>query len=231
MKKMRIASKKRFFTSISIMISLIVCLVLLIPNKPKEIVLVNEDTSTITVNKEIKKEINAEVKSKIKEQKEKKEEPEIKLEDLKPSSSPRKKVTASRGSTNNSKVNKTGINIKPEEIYLLEQLVHAEAKGESLQGKIAVANVVVNRVKSNKFPNTIRGVILQKNQFSPVSDGSINTKPSKESIKAVQTILEGYKSFNNEVVFFCNTSTASNQWIQNNKKVAMNIGNHTFYFE
>lgn len=126
----------------------------------------------------------------------------------------------------------TKFSISEEERHLLERLVEAEAKGESLTGKIAVANVVLNRVKSDKFPDTITEVIMQDGQFSPVINGSINNMPSKDSILAVKKAVdEGYKVFGSDVLYFCNKKIAQNQWIAENKKVAMTIGNHTFYFK
>src|SRR5690606_23546038 len=73
-----------------------------------------------------------------------------------------------------------------EDLYLLAQIIHAEAKGESYEGKLAVGNVIHNRVKSKQFPNSIRGVIFQKGQFQPVMNGSIYNEPSKESIRAAR---------------------------------------------
>jgi len=126
----------------------------------------------------------------------------------------------------------TKSSISKEERLLLEQLVEAEAKGESLMGKIAVANVVLNRVKSDDFPNTITKVIMQEKQFSPVANGSINNTPSEDSVFAVRKIIdEEYNVFGPDVLYFCNKEIATNQWIIKNKKVAMTIGNHTFYFK
>lgn len=102
-------------------------------------------------------------------------------------------------------VSNAEFSISKEERRLLEQLAEAEAAGESLVGKIAVINVVLNRVKSEDFPNTITEVIMQEGQFTPVANGSINNTPSEESILAVKKAVdEGYKVFGTDILYFCN---------------------------
>lgn len=94
-------------------------------------------------------------------------------------------------------------------------MVEAEACGEPYEGKLAVATVVINRVNSKNFPNTIHGVIYQKNQFSPVANGSINRKASAESKRAVRQVIdEGYRSFGADVVYFLNPDIAASKWIK-----------------
>lgn len=120
--------------------------------------------------------------------------------------------------------------ISASERELLERLVEAEAKGESLVGKIAVANVVLNRVRNEDFPNTITEVIMQEGQFTPVANGSINNTPSEESILAVKKAIdEGYKVFGTDVLYFCNKKTATNRWMIENREEVITIGNHTFF--
>ncbi|NLM11507.1 MAG: cell wall hydrolase [Clostridiaceae bacterium] len=120
--------------------------------------------------------------------------------------------------------------ISASERELLERLVEAEAKGESLVGKIAVVNVVLNRVRDEDFPNTITEVIMQKGQFTPVANGSINNTPSEESILAVKKAVdEDYKVFGTDVLYFCNKKTATNRWMIENREEVMTIGNHTFF--
>ena len=92
------------------------------------------------------------------------------------------------------------ISIKERE--LLERLVEAEAGDEPFLGKVAVANVVLNRVKSKRFPNSISGVITQPYQFQPVQNGSINIKASLESKKAVQLALSGENVVGNCIGFW-----------------------------
>ena len=78
------------------------------------------------------------------------------------------------------------------DVTLLARLVYAEARGEPYKGQVAVAAVVLNRVRSSEFPNTIAGVIYQKNAFSCVSDGQINLTPNAESKRAAQDALGGW---------------------------------------
>jgi N-acetylmuramoyl-L-alanine amidase len=111
--------------------------------------------------------------------------------------------------------------------YLLAQIIHAEAKGEPYNGKLAVGNVIMNRVNHSSFPDTIKGVIFQKGQFSPVSDGSINNKPNEESIKAAKEVISGKKIVGNQAVYFYNPNTSTSNWIFT-REVVTKIGNHAF---
>jgi N-acetylmuramoyl-L-alanine amidase len=111
-------------------------------------------------------------------------------------------------------------------IRLLEQIVTAEAKGESLQGKVAVAEVILNRVESEKFPNTVRGVVYQKNQFSPVMDGSINNEPTEEAKEAVKIALEGSNKTGGALYFY-NPRIATSRWLDTRPTTAT-IGSHVF---
>ena len=115
------------------------------------------------------------------------------------------------------------------ELYWLSRIISAESKGEPLRGQIAVGNVILNRVRSKSFPNTIYGVIFQKNQFSPVLNGTIYNSPAWTSVCAAKLCLEGY-SISNDVLFFCNLSITSSNWITKNRQVAFKLGNHTFFY-
>lgn len=113
----------------------------------------------------------------------------------------------------------------------LAKIVHAEAEGESSDGKIAVANVVLNRTKSKEFPNTIYGVIFDKKygvQFTPVANGKIYNTPSKDSYHAAKRALYGENLIDN-CLYFCNLKISTNFWISNNRKFYKSIGNHSFY--
>ncbi len=118
-----------------------------------------------------------------------------------------------------------------DEIYWLSRIIHAESRGEPMAGKIAVGNVVLNRVRSREYPNTIYGVIFDRKngvQFSPVLDGSIYQKPYGDSIVAAKRALRG----ENQVagcLFFLNPKTAQNHWIINNRTFYKTIANHQFY--
>ena len=119
-----------------------------------------------------------------------------------------------------------------DDLYWLARIISAEAKGESLRGKIAVGNVVLNRVRSSSYPNTIYGVIFDKKggtQFSPVSYGTIYQTPTEESVIAAKICLEGY-SLSDRILFFMNPRIATNNWIERNRPYAFTIGNHRFYY-
>ncbi|MCY7918814.1 cell wall hydrolase [Bacillus vallismortis] len=109
---------------------------------------------------------------------------------------------------------------------LLSRLIHAEAKGESYKGKVAVASVVLNRTEQKGFPDTIRGVIYQKNAFEPVANGSIKQKPDKESIAAAEEALSS-QNRETDAIFFYNPKTASDDWIRS-RKIIEKIGGHVF---
>lgn len=112
------------------------------------------------------------------------------------------------------------------DVTLLARLVYAEARGEPYKGQVAVAAVVLNRVRSSEFPNTIAGVIYQKNAFSCVSDGQINLNPNAESKRAAQDALGGWDPSGGSLYYY-NPNTASDSWIFSRTTVTV-IGNHRF---
>ncbi len=109
---------------------------------------------------------------------------------------------------------------------LLAKLVYGEARGESYKGQVAVAAVVLNRVASSEFPNTISGVIYQKNAFSCVDNGSINNTPDSSCIKAALDALNGWDPTGG-CLYFYNPKKTSDQWIRT-RTVTTVIGNHHF---
>ncbi|MGM9922915.1 MAG: cell wall hydrolase [Bacillus sp. (in: firmicutes)] len=109
---------------------------------------------------------------------------------------------------------------------LMARLVQAEAKGEPYQGKVAVANVVLNRVESEKFPDTIGKVINAKGQFTPVANGAIKKPASKESKKAVNEAI-ALKEKGTDATFFYNPKLTNDKWIKS-LKVVERIGSHNF---
>ena len=118
-----------------------------------------------------------------------------------------------------------------DEVYWLSKIISAESQGEPLRGKIAVGNVILNRVRSSAYPNTIYGVIFDKRygiQFSPVSNGTIYNPATAQSIIAAKICLERY-SINNKMIYFINPKKAPNSWVSKNRPYVMTIGNHTFY--
>ena len=118
-----------------------------------------------------------------------------------------------------------------DELYWLARIIQAEAGSEPLKGKIAVGNVVLNRVRSAEFPSTVYGVIFDREygvQFSPTANGSIYREPSLQAVIAARLCLEGY-TLSDEILYFFNPSIASSFWIANNRPYAFRIGNHVFY--
>lgn len=118
-----------------------------------------------------------------------------------------------------------------DELYWLSRIVSAESSGEINPGKVAVANVVLNRVESSEFPDTIYGVIFDRKygvQFTPVADGSIYNTPTAESVTAAKRALLG-EDVSRQSLYFLNPKTATNSWIIKNRKFYKRIGNHDFY--
>ena len=118
-----------------------------------------------------------------------------------------------------------------EDLYWLSRIISAEAKGESFTGQIGVGTVVLNRVRSKEFPNTIKGVVFDRKygtQFTPVANGSIYDKPTESAVVAAKMCLDGY-TLSNSVLYFVNPRIATSSWIQNNRTYAFRVGNHDFY--
>lgn len=116
-------------------------------------------------------------------------------------------------------------------VYWLSRIIHAEASGESLLGKVAVGSVVLNRVKSPEFPNSIYSVIFDKKngvQFTPTANGAINCTPSAESIIAAKLCLDG-ATISEKALFFINEALAQSSWVSENRKFIVTVGNHKFY--
>jgi N-acetylmuramoyl-L-alanine amidase len=112
------------------------------------------------------------------------------------------------------------------ETQLLARLVHGEARGEPYVGKVAVAAVVLNRVKSPLFPNTIAGVIYQAGAFDAVADGQINLQPDADSLRAARDALNGWDP-SGGCIYYYNPGTATNAWIWS-RTVMLSIGKHNF---
>ncbi|HHU92844.1 MAG TPA: cell wall hydrolase [Halanaerobiaceae bacterium] len=119
------------------------------------------------------------------------------------------------------------MDVSREEIIQLAYLINGEARGESFRGKVAVGAVVLNRVKSPGFPNTIREVILQEGQFSCILDGQANLYPSQSCIEAAKAAILGYDPTGG-ALFFYNPRIATNvEWISK-RPVITRIGDHVF---
>ncbi|MBE6063352.1 MAG: cell wall hydrolase [Clostridium butyricum] len=119
--------------------------------------------------------------------------------------------------------------ITGEDIDLMAKLVAAESIGEPYEGKVAVASVVLNRTVNSSFPNTIKGVIFQKNAFSCVKNGKIKSAANQDCYNAVYDAIKGYDP-SNEALFFYNPATATCNWMKTTKKInEKTIGHHTFF--
>jgi N-acetylmuramoyl-L-alanine amidase len=127
---------------------------------------------------------------------------------------------------NSNVVTKSQSSLSSSDFDLMSRIVQAEAGGEPMKGKIAVANVVLNRVHSDGFPNDIHSVVYQKGQFSPVANGAINNTPSEDSKQAVREALAGNDPVGDSL-FFWSTSVPKSSWVWT-KHIVTTIGNHNF---
>lgn len=117
---------------------------------------------------------------------------------------------------------------QPSNVQLLARAINGEARGEPYEGQVAVGAVIMNRVKSSKFPNTIAGVIYQSGAFTAVSDGQINVPISQGStvLKAAQDALNGWDPTGGAIYYF-NPNTATSKWIWS-RQIIKTIGKHHF---
>ncbi len=128
-------------------------------------------------------------------------------------------TSSSNSSTGSSSTNSNNVN-------LLARLIYGEARGEPYTGQVAVGAVVLNRVKSSSFPNTISGVIYQSGAFDVVKDGQINLTPNSTAKKAAQDAINGWDPSYGAIYYF-NPSTATNKWIWS-RPMTVTIGRHRF---
>lgn len=125
--------------------------------------------------------------------------------------------------------NALGINIGTQnnnDLYLLAKCIYAEARGEVYEGMVAVGAVILNRVNSPDFPNTVYGVIYQPWAFTAVNDGQINLEPNQTAYKAAQDALNGWDPTYG-CLFYYNPKVATSSWIYS-RQVVITIGNHVF---
>ncbi len=118
-----------------------------------------------------------------------------------------------------------------EDLYWLSRIISAEARGEPFIGQLAVGTVVINRTRSNYYPDTIYRVIFDKVggvQFTPASTGSVYREPTESSVIAAKLCLEGF-SLDPTILFFFNSSIAAGSWITANREYTMTVGQHDFY--
>lgn len=112
--------------------------------------------------------------------------------------------------------------------YLLARCIYAEARGEPYSGQVAVGAVILNRVKSSQFPNSISGVIYQPWAFTCVNDGQINLAPDDTAMRAAKDAMSGWDP-SYGCLFYYNPRTATSSWIKQ-KKIAITIGRHVFCY-
>ncbi len=110
--------------------------------------------------------------------------------------------------------------------YLLARCIYGEARGESYTGQVAVGAVVLNRVRSPEFPNTVAGVIYQRHAFTAVSDGQINLTPDETAISAARDAMNGWDPTGG-CLYYYNPVTATSEWIFSRETV-ITIGRHVF---
>lgn len=118
-----------------------------------------------------------------------------------------------------------------EDLYWLARIISAESQDEPWEGKLAVGTVVLNRVASPDFPDSIYDVIFDRKwgvQFTPVANGAIYWDPTPESVQAAKMVLEGARAAGNSL-YFQNPKLTSDRWAANNRKFVTTIGSHWFY--
>lgn len=138
-----------------------------------------------------------------------------------------KKTLAALGMTasSSSSTNPTG-SYSEADIQLLARLIYGEARGESYVGQVAVGAVVMNRIKSSSFPNTMSGVIYQRYAFTAVDDGQINLTPNATARKAALDAMNGWDP-SYGALYYYNPATATSSWIFS-RKTTVTIGRHVF---
>lgn len=119
-----------------------------------------------------------------------------------------------------------GMGLSENDLKIMANAVYGESRGEPFEGQVAVAAVILNRVKSPSFPNTVSGVIFQPGAFTAVADGQIWLEPNENARKAVQQALNGWDPTGGCLYYF-NPETATSAWIWTRPQVKT-IGKHIF---
>ena len=112
------------------------------------------------------------------------------------------------------------------DLYLLARTIYAEGRGEPYTGQVAIGAVVMNRVRSSKFPNTISGVVYQRHAFTAVSDGQINLTPDDKAMKAARDAMNGWDPTGGALYYY-NPAVATSAWIFDRQTITV-IGKHVF---
>lgn len=116
-----------------------------------------------------------------------------------------------------------------EDLYWLSRIINAEAGNQSMTGQICVGNVVLNRVDSVKFPDSVKEVVFSPNQFCPVRSGTIYCTPDEDAVTAAKLCLEGVR-LAGESTYFVNPTTGSTAWFRANLTFYGSVGEHDFYY-
>lgn len=112
------------------------------------------------------------------------------------------------------------------DVYLLAKTIYAEGRGEPYSGQVAIGAVILNRVRSDAFPNTIAGVVYQKHAFTAVTDGQINLTPNDTAMKAARDAIGGWDP-SGGALYYYNPAVATSAWIFERPTVTI-IGKHVF---
>ncbi len=136
------------------------------------------------------------------------------------------KTAKALGMSLSSSSSSTNSSYSSSDLDLLARVVYGEARGEPYLGQVAVAAVVLNRVKSSSFPNTISGVVYQPWAFTAVNDGQINLTPNETARKAAQDAMNGWDPTYG-CLYYYNPKTATSSWIRQ-KEIHLSIGAHVF---
>lgn len=124
---------------------------------------------------------------------------------------------------------KAASQVYPEDVlYWLSHIIYAESGNQPLEGKIAVGNVIMNRVNSPLFPNTVYEVIHQARQFTPVSNGTIHKDPNAQSVIAAKLVLEGVNTAG-QSLYFINPRVSGGSWVARTRTHVTTIASHAFY--
>ena len=112
------------------------------------------------------------------------------------------------------------------DVYLLARTIYAEGRGEPYTGQVAIGAVIMNRIRSKSFPNTVSGVVYQKNAFTAVSDGQINLTPNDTAMKAARDAINGWDP-SGGALYYYNPAVATSAWIFDRQTITV-IGKHVF---
>ena len=117
-------------------------------------------------------------------------------------------------------------------VLWLARIIYCESRGQPFEGQVAVGSVVMNRVDSEEFPNTIYSVIFDRKygvQFTPAGNGAVWCTPDESAVEAAKTVLRGCRT-DDRILYFMNADLATTSWISDNRPFAFKIGDHSFYY-